>query len=70
MAAPQLTKEWDGSGPPASLFCRSERGVLTAFTRAGLRVKVEGEEDRAYWEEWLIGIAWIFAISDASGEKK
>jgi len=44
--------------------------VLTAFTRAGLRVKVEGEEDRAYWEEWLIGIAWIFAISDASGEKK
>ena len=34
---------------------RSERGVLTAFTRAGLRVKVDGEEDRAYWEEWLIG---------------
>jgi hypothetical protein len=26
---------------------RSERGVLTAFTRAGLRVKVDGEEDRA-----------------------
>jgi len=25
---------------------RSERGVLTAFTRAGLRVKVDGEEDR------------------------
>lgn len=34
---------------------RSERGVLTAFTRAGLRVKVDGEEDRAYREEWLIG---------------
>ena len=39
-------------------------------SQGSLRVKVDGEEDTAYWEEWLIGIAWIFAINDASGEKK